>query len=92
MFNYLLGYVFEDFPGAGLVALVDQQVVGQIVGRSPEAGAAAQGTDETGYSLHLEALFRHPGRGLVVEDPEAYLLSAWFRRHATIIEVGLARC
>ena len=45
MFNYLLGYVFEDFPGAGLVALVDQQVVGQIVGRSPEAGAAAQGTD-----------------------------------------------
>ena len=40
MFNYLLGYVFEDFPGAGLVALVDQQVVGQIVGRSPEAGAA----------------------------------------------------
>ena len=37
---HLLGHILQDLTGARLAALVNQQFVGQVIGRFPEAGAA----------------------------------------------------
>ncbi len=90
--EYLSGRDVQDLSGPHLVVFVDQQVVGQIVGRPPEAWTAAQGTDDAGYVLQLKALFRHPGRGLIVEDRQTDLFSASITGHSPIIGVGFPRC
>ena len=91
-FPLFSGHYLEDVPSAGFAALIDQQVMGEVVGRAPETGPAAQRTDQAGYSLQLEPLLRHSDRGLVVVDTEADLFPGRFLEHGCIIGVGLASC